>query len=148
MVSTRFLWFITLLVPLLGLWGLLRAHKLQLLSPSLSCSVFLLFFFFSSLEMFKYTSLFSLSFTFTLWSTGQQSLIFAKFSFWCCRWLSLCLVFWPGLGDLFSSHIPWKICAFHSSIFILGCAYTICPHGQISIFCTVPSWSLFPPRRV
>ena len=37
------------------------------------------------------------------------------------------------------SHFPGQI---------LGCAYTICSHGQIQTFCTIPSESLCPPSFV
>ena len=52
------------LVPLL--WWLFRARQLQLVLPSLSCSKV----FFGSLARSKYLTLFSLSFSFTLWSAG------------------------------------------------------------------------------
>ena len=56
-------------------------HQLQSLSPSLSCSIV----FFSSLERSRYLSLFSFSFSLTLWSAGtaksttRQVLFFLSF---------------------------------------------------------------------
>ena len=55
--------------------------------------------FFNSLARSRYLSFFSLSFRFILWSPGQQSQQFCRFSFFC--WLLWGLVFWPGLGDPF-----------------------------------------------
>ena len=31
---------------------------------------------------------------------------------------------------------------------MLGCVYTICSYGQISISCTISSWSLWPPSHI
>ena len=44
----------------------------------------------------------------------------------------------------------WKffIRAFNSPGRILGCVYTICSYGEISISCTIPNGSPFPPNRV
>ena len=68
-----------------------------------------------------------LSFCF-LWSLvcGQpewQSPFFSRF--FCFCWLSLGLVVWPGLGDLFVSQNPREFCASHSLGRILFSAYTI-----------------------
>ena len=38
-----------------------------------------------------------------------------------------------------------EFCAFHSPRQIMGCAYTICSYGQISISCTITNGSLCPP---
>ena len=69
--------------------------------------------FFSSLARSRYSSLFSLSFSFTLGQPEQQSLLFGRFSFFC--WLLLGLVFWPRLSDPFVSQNPWELCV---SIFL------------------------------
>ena len=103
--------------------------------------------FFSSLEMSRYFIPFSLSFSFTLWSAGSAKSITRQvlcFFFL----LSQGLVDWMRLGDPFVSQNPRDVCASHSPGQILGCVYTICLHGQISISCTIPSGSPFPTTRV
>ena len=69
--SLLVLWFLSLPAPLPILWKLFRAHQLQLVSLSPSCSMI----FFCSLARSWYLSLFLLSFDFTQWSVGK-----AKFS--------------------------------------------------------------------
>ena len=49
----------------------------------------------------------------------------------CVCWLSRGLIVWPRLGNPFLSQNPRNVCASHSPGQILGCAYTICLHGQI-----------------
>ena len=67
----------------LNFWGLFQVHQLQLISPSLSCSVV-----FTSLAISRYLSLFSLSFNFTLGSTGmakstlRQVLFYYYYYYW------------------------------------------------------------------
>ena len=63
--STLILLFPCYLLPIPILWWLYRGHQLQLVSPSLSCSIG---FFFSFLARSWYLSLYSLSFSSTLWS--------------------------------------------------------------------------------
>ena len=41
-----------------------------------------------------------------------------------------------------------KSFVFHSPVHILGCAYTICLFGQISLSCTIPSGSSSRPIRI
>ena len=68
--------------------------------------------FFSSLARSRYSSVFSLSFNFTLWSAGT-----AKSAIWqvlCFCWLSLSLVVWPIFSDLFLSQNPRELWASHS----------------------------------
>ena len=43
---------------------------------------------------------------------------------------------------------PKEVCVSHYPGQILGCAYTICLYGQISISCTIPNGSPFSPSRV
>ena len=93
-------------------WGLFRAHQLQLISPSPSCSIV----FFNSLASSKYLSLFSLSFNFTLGSAGtakstiwQVRLFFCFFVFL----LSLDLFVWPIFSDPFVSQNPREISESH-----------------------------------
>ena len=72
-----------------------------------------------------------LSFCFFLILLGRQSPLFNRFSFFC--WLSLGLVIWPRLGDLFEFQNPREVCASLSPGWILDCAYTTCSYGQIKI---------------
>ena len=65
MVWTFFL-FSSLLVPSPILWWLYRAHQLQLVPPLPLCFIV----FFSSLARSRYLSLFSPTFSFTLWFAG------------------------------------------------------------------------------
>ena len=78
--------------------------------------------FFSSLARPKYLSLFSLSFSFTLWSTETiwQVLFLVDY-----HWV------WSRLGDPFESQNTKEVFASHFPAQILGCAYTICSCGQI-----------------
>ena len=80
--------------------------------------------FLSSQGRSKYSSLFSFSLIFTLSSIGTVKSTFWLFffSFLFFLLLSLGLVFWPGLGDLFQSRNPREICASRSRGVILDCA--------------------------
>ena len=103
---------------------------------------FMLHSFFNSLARSRYLSLFPLSFSFIPWSAGTaKSTIWQVLSFFFC--LSLGLVVWPRLDDLFVSQNPREFCASHFLGRILGCACTICSYGQISLSCTIPSGSPF-----
>ena len=103
--------------------------------------------FFSSLARSKYLSLFSLSFSYTLWSAGiakstiRQGLslslslslsLFLSLSplFCCCCLLTLGPVVCPRLDDLFVSQNAQNFLSYFPGQ-ILGCAYTICSYGQI-----------------
>ena len=48
------------------------------------------------------------------------------------------------------AEIRWSVCISKSHFLgqVLGCAYTICCHGQIQFSCTFPSWSPCPPSHV
>ena len=81
---------------------------------------FMLHSFFNSLARSRYLSLFSYAFSL---------LQFCRFSFFC--WLLYGLVFEPRLGDPFVYQSPTGVCACHFLEQVLGCAYTICWHGQI-----------------
>ena len=102
--------------------------------------------FFNSLARSRYLSFFSHSFSFILWSSGQQSRQFCKFSF------LLLIIIRSGLlaeiGDPFVCQSPKGVYVCHFLERILGCAYTICSYVQIQISCTSPSGSLCPPSRV
>ena len=118
-------------VPLSIFWWLYWPHPLQLVSTSFSCSIV----FFSSLARSKYLSFFSLFFSFTLWSTGTAKSIifqlllfiylFILFFFFFFFWLSLGVVVWLRLDDLFVYESFWEFCASHSPGRILCCAYTM-----------------------
>ena len=98
--------------------------------------IFMFHSFFCSLARSSFLSLFLLSFIFTLWSTRT-----AKTSIWHVHFsclLSLGLVVWPRLGDLFVSQNPSEVCAFHFPGWILGYLYTFCSYGQIKIFAQFP----------
>ena len=94
--------------------------------PPLQC-------FFSSPTRSLYLSLFSLSFSFTQWSTrmAKSSIMKVLFIFW---WLSLGLVVWPRLGDLFISQNPKELCAPRLLGRSPGYVYNICSFGQIKLF--------------
>ena len=119
-------------VPLLILWVLFQVCQLQLISPSLSCSIVVCFLFFSvawqSLDAY-------LSFCFLLLILcglpERQSSQFGRFSFFFLRWLSLRLIVWPRLDDPFVSQNPREFCPSHSPGRILACANIICSYGLI-----------------
>ena len=83
---------------------------------SISCFIGFFFFFFlvslfSFLTRSTKLSLFSLSFSFTLWSAGTTKSTHRQVLYFC--WLRLGLVVWPRLGDPFVSQNPRKVCASH-----------------------------------
>ena len=93
------------------------------------------------LEITKYLYIFSLSFLFTLWSDRM-----AKSATW--QFL-LFLLFNVGSGLLAAI---WRSVCISKSQRLFGisfiggipiCTFTICQHGRILIFCTIPSGSLF-----
>ena len=124
-------------VPVPILWWLYQVHQLQLLSPSLSCSI--VFFQFSS-KVHAFICLFAF---FQFYPVVSQNgkvhysagsvFVFVLFCF--CCWQSLDLVIWSKLGDPFVSQNPGKCCASHFSGRILGCANTICSYDQIQTTC-------------
>ena len=94
--------------------------------PSLPLTIviaitFIFHIFFSSLARSRFLSLFLLSFSFTLWSAGTvkstpRQILVCRFC-----WLSLGLVVWLRLVDLFVSQTPKLFRAFHFLGEILGC---------------------------
>ena len=80
---------------------------------------------FFSLSNSRYLSLFSLSFIFTFHGI-VKSIILRVFHFFFFFGLSLSLVVWLRLGDLFVSRNSSEICASWYPGQILGCTYTIC----------------------
>ena len=73
-----------------------------------------------------------------VWQDGEVhdsagSLLFFFFG------LSLCLFFWPEVGDPFVSQNPREAFASYSPELILGCEYTTCPYSQIKNFQATPS---------
>ena len=111
----------------------------QLVSPSLSCSIF----FFNSLARSRYLSFFSLSFSFTLCLAGT-----AKPTIRWVLFLSLNLVVWLRLGDPFVSQNHREVCVSNFPGRILGCAFTIRSYGQILVSYSIPSGSSRSPSRV
>ena len=100
-------------------------------------------FLFSSPKRFWYLSLFSLSFSFTLWlaGTAKSSIRQALFFFF--------LLTISKSGRL--AEISWSVWEFWASHFlgqILGCAYTIRSYNQISVSCTILSGSSCPSSHV
>ena len=96
--------------------------------------------FFSSMARSKYSSVFSFSLIFTLWSARTVGSLKKK--------QSLGLVFKLRLSDLFASQNPREFCVSHSPGRILVSTYTISQNGQIPISWTIHSGSLFPPSHV
>ena len=105
------------------------------LSPTGFTVILMFYYFFSSLEIFIYLSIFSLSFILTIWFART-----GKFTRWqvfvsSCKF-TLGRMFPPGVGGPF---LPQNIREFYSSHFlgqILVCVYTIRQQGQILISCT------------
>ena len=91
--------------------------------------IFMFYCFFSSLARLWYLSLFSFSFSFTLWSAEMAKSTLWQVPFFC--WLSLGLVVWLRLGDPFVSQTPREICLSPFPGQILGYTYTICSYGRI-----------------
>ena len=80
---------------------------------------------FSSITTFKYLSIVSLFFSFSMLSATKakftiRQVLFLFFYFW----LLLDLVVWSRLGDPFVSSNPSGLCVSHSLGKIPGCAYT------------------------
>ena len=102
---------------------------------------------FNSLAMSRYLSFFSHSFSFILWSarTAKSIILQVPLFFY---WRFLGPIFWPRFGDpsVCQSMIGVYVCHFLGQV--LGCAYTICLCGQISIFCSCPSGSPCRSNRV
>ena len=101
------------------LQSLYLVRQLQLVSPSLSCSIFF------SVLLQGLDIYFSLQFPSVLpWGQPErQSPLYSRISFF--YWLSLDLIIWPRLGDPIISQNPKEFCAFHFLGRIPGCAYTI-----------------------
>ena len=108
-------------------------------------------FIFSSLARSWYLSLFSLSFSFTLWSAKTAKITLKYFLFFyvfCFCWLSLSLVIGPKLDDPFVYQKPKEFCASHFLERILDCAYTTCSYSQILNFWTIPRGSASSHSRI
>ena len=129
--------------------------------------MFHFFFFFNVLARSKYLSLFSTFFYFhsVVCQNGKDHCSADSLFFLFLRFLFVFLgggcifvggffyigvaitglVVWPKLDDSFVSQNPREVCASHFPERILGYA---CPHGQLSVSCTIPSRSLSPPNRI
>ena len=103
--------------------------------------------FFNSPARSRYSSFFSHSFSFILWSVGTAKSTILQFLFFRC-WLLLGLVFWSRFSDPCVCQSPIGVYACYFLGQVLGCAYTICSYGQISIFCTSPSVPFCRPSRI
>ena len=101
---------------------------------------------FNSPARSRYLTFFSHSFSFILWSAGTAKSTILQFVFFC--WLLLGLVFWSRLGDPCVCQSPTGVYVCYFLGQVMGCAYTICLYGQISISCTSPSESPCRPSRV
>ena len=102
--------FSALPFPVPSFWEPFQIRQWPLVSRSLSFSIAV---FFSFLARSRFSSLFSFSLIFFLWSAGTVKSLFSRFlSFFK---LSLDLVFRLGLGDFFVSQNPRKLCVSHSS---------------------------------
>ena len=117
-------------VPIPILWWLYRARQLQLISPSVSCSI-CFFQFFSKVLVFIFL------FTFLqLYHVANRNdkdnysegYCFLFWFFFC--WQSLGPVVCPRLDNPFLSQNPRESCASYFLGRIPGCAYIICPYAQ------------------
>ena len=120
------------------LWWLYWACQLHLVSPLLSCSIA-----FSARSKDLSPFAFFQFYPVVSWNSKVDHLAGSFF-----YWLSLGLVIWPRLSDLFVSQNPTGnvySCVTHFQGQLLHCAYTICLYGQIQISCTLPSELLSHP---
>ena len=100
-------------------------------------ATFMFHSFFNFLARSRYSSFFSLSFNFTLWSAGTAKSTSRQVLFFCC-WLS---------GR--QAEIWWSICMSKSQRSLcVSFFWVICSHDQTSILCTVSRGSPFPPSRI
>ena len=113
------------------------------LNKEIKANQLMFHYFFSSLARSRYSSCFSLSFTFILWSTKMQMF---TISFLLVR-LKLGWLILPGLNHPFSFENSREHCLSHFQGQTLVCAYTICLYGQILLVCTIPSLSTSPPSH-
>ena len=102
--------------------------------------------FFNSLARSRHLSFFSHSFRFILWSAGTaKSTIASSLLF-----VDYYQVWSSGRDQVIRVYVQCPIgvyvCYFLGQV--LGCAYTICSYGQISISCTSPSGSPCQPSHV
>ena len=129
--------------PYTSFWGSFRMHQLQMLSPSPSSSTAFLV----SLEASNNCHLFRFLRFSLCGPLGWESPLPGKFPLFIYLCLLFSLVNWPRLGDLFSSPNSREFYAYHFLEQILICTYTIWYYVQISISCTIPNGSPFPPSH-
>ena len=147
------LWILSFPVPLLSIWGLFCAHQLQLVSPSPSYPKFFWYgsfcFVLRSLARSMYLSLFSLSFIFTLWSTGT-----ARSTIWQLL-IFLWLFTFTGSGRL--AKIKWSVsiskyqrglCISFSRIDSGLCIHYLFVSSNFNFFFFLPNsqWITFPTQ--
>ena len=103
---------------------------------------FMIHSFFNCPARSRYLSFFSLSFSFILWSAGTTKFTILQVLFFVVDYNKV----WSSGQDLVILLYvsPIGVCAYHSLGQVLGCAYTICSYGQISVSCTSPSGSPCP----
>ena len=81
------------------------------------------------------------------------------FTFWLYIYLSIYLRilsmsldyirWWSSCSQILGNVVGWLVgCMSHFPGQMLGCAYTICSYGQISISCSIPGGPPWPPSRV
>ena len=104
--------------------NLLASVPNEIITISISVS-FMFHIFFNSLSRSRYSSFFSLSYSFIQWSANKvHNFVGSPF------FIDYYDV-WPRLGDHFLYQSPIGICVRHSPAQVLGCAYTIGSYGQI-----------------
>ena len=142
--SSLALLFRSLPVSLTIFLSLFQVHQKQFWLLSSSC--FIVFFKNLFCKVLVFISIFAFFWFYSVVCRDYKVPYSASFLFFC--WLSLGLVVWPRLGDLFVSRNPRELCAFHSWGRIPSFAYTTCSYGQISISSKIPCWLLSLPSRV
>ena len=126
-------WMVSARPPISNSFSLLAKYLGIVPSASITIDITVIFMFHSFLVLF------SLSLNLTLWCARMAMSTIRQVIFFCQ--LTLDLVFWLGLGNLFVSQNTREICASHYPGRILVCAYPICSYDQISISCTIPRGS-------
>ena len=133
-------WMVSVSLPISNSSSTSFSSHFDLISIGISVT----FMFHSFLSSLVKDSITCLSVLFDFHSVLHRVSKVYRFSF--CLSLSLdCLVFWLGLVGSFVFQNPTEFYVSHFPERILGCAYSICSYGQITIFCTIPSGSPSQP---
>ena len=114
------------------LWWRYQEHRLPLVWSSLSCS--------TVFQFPRKVQVFILLFAFFQFYAvdSRDSKVHNFFNFFFCL-LLLCLVALLKFCDPCVYQNARGVCASHSPEQIVGCAYTICLHDQVSVSCTIPN---------